>query len=408
MTFAAYIQLAKQHTRFIAFGFLIAFASSFGQTYFIGIFGSGIQAEFGLSHTAWGTIYLIGTLASALLMPWTGRLIDHIFLPRYTLWVIAAFVGACLFMSQVVGTITLVIAIFLLRQTGQGLMSHTAVTSMARYFDAERGRSIALATLGFAAGEAILPFLAVIAIAAIGWRWSYTGAALVLLLVIMPVTMCLLKDHDKRHQNYLQKHASNSSNHSGDTSSWTSGQMLRDPRFQLMLPGILAPSIIITAMFFHHLNLADAKGWSHQWITGSYIVYAAATTFTSLIAGPLIDRFSATRLVPFMLGPLVASMIVVAWFENPWVVWLYLGLAGIHVGIAHTAVSAMWAEVYGVMHLGAIKSLVHALTVFGSALGPAIVGTLVDAGLTIDSVYLIFAAYSLIGAVLITIALRKS
>ncbi len=160
-------------------------------------------------------------------------------------------------------------------------------------------------------------------------------------------------------------------------------------------------------MFFHHLNLADAKAWTHSWITGSYIIFAAAVTITSLASGPLIDRYSAVRLVPYMLAPLVAGLIVVALFDNRWTAWLYLALAGINVGIAHTAVSAIWAEIYGVKHLGAIKSLFAALTVFASALGPVIVGSLMDVGLSIEQVCLLFAGYGLMGSVLIYLALVR-
>ena len=46
--------------RLVTFSFLMALYSSFGQTYFVGVFGPAVQAEFGLSHTLWGTIYLLG------------------------------------------------------------------------------------------------------------------------------------------------------------------------------------------------------------------------------------------------------------------------------------------------------------------------------------------------------------
>ena len=142
-SFAAYVDVAAEHRRFLSFGFVLAFSSSFGQTYFIGIFGPGVQNAFDLSHTAWGTIYMIGTLGSALLLPWTGKLIDRLELRIYTAAVCALLIAACAFMAMVTGPVMLVVAIFLLRQSGQGLISHVAITSMARYFDTGRGRAIA-------------------------------------------------------------------------------------------------------------------------------------------------------------------------------------------------------------------------------------------------------------------------
>ena len=181
---------------------------------------------------------------------------------------------------------------------------------------------------------------------------------------------------------------------------------MRDPRIYLLLPGLLAAPIISTAMFFHHLTLAGAKGWSYAWITGSYLIYAVSTVITALIVGQTIDRLGAVRLVPFMLLPLISAMIVIAVFNNPFAVWLYMVLMGINIGIAHTSVSAMWAEMYGVKHLGAIRSLATAVGVFGTALGPVTMGSLMDWGLHIEHVCLIFAGYSVIGTCLMVAAFR--
>ncbi|MDH3693992.1 MAG: MFS transporter [Gammaproteobacteria bacterium] len=408
MPLAGYVQFAATHRRFIGFGFAMAFASSFGQTYFIGIFGPSVQQEFGLSHTAWGSIYMIGTLASALVLPWTGKQIDRLNLLPYTLLACSLLIIACMFVTFTTGVLSLTIAIFLLRQSGQGLMSHVAITSMARYFDKQRGRAIAIATIGFAVGEALLPFIAVAVISIIGWRWSYRAAACFLLVVFIPSIFVFLKNHAQRHADHLRQLDDNADTSSTSVRSWTRAEVMHDRRFLMLLPGILTPSMILTSMFFHHLNLADAKQWSYSWITGSYVIYAAAVTITSLASGPLIDKYSAVRLVPYMLGPLVAAMVVIAIFDNPWTAWIYFILAGINVGIAHTAVSAIWAELYGVAHLGAIKSLFAALGVFSSALGPVIAGSLMDRGITIEQVCLLFAGYALFGAVLIRIALRSA
>lgn len=407
MLFAPYLHFIKTNRRFMAFGFLIAFTSSFGQTYFIGIFGPSIQSEFGLSHTSWSTIYMIGTLASAILLPWTGKQIDHLDLNRYTVLVCLLLVGACILMTFANGIVMLIVAIFLLRQSGQGLMSHIAITSMARYFDENRGRALALTTLGFSAGEAALPFFAVLAIAQIGWRWSYGSVALLLSIGLVPAALWLLKGQGERHQQHLTKLAKFETNEKSNSRSKTRSEMLRDPRFYLLMPGVLAPSLVLTGMFFHHLNLADAKGWSHSWITGSYLIFALASVLVSLLSGLLVDRFGAARLIPFMLLPLIMGLALIAGFDNRWIAWPYLALAGICAGTAHTAVSALWAEMYGVGNLGAIKSLIFALSVLGSALGPVIMGSLMDWGMTIEEVCLVLAAYTFCGAVLIAIALAS-
>lgn len=405
MLLAAYVKFAAENRRLIAFGFLAAFTSSFGQTYYIGIFGPSIQAEFDLTHTAWGSIYMLGTLASALLLPWSGKQIDRLDLRLYTALVGTLAVAACATTALTVNPIMLVVAIFLLRQSGQGLMSHVGITSMARYFDTGRGRAIAIATMGFAVGEALLPFVAVLMIAALGWRWSYGVTALALALLLVPAALWLLKGHMERHRAHLAELAAPRATEKLQSRSWTRGEMLRDARFYLLMSGVMVPAVVITALFFHHLNLADAKAWSHEWITGSYVIYALAVVMTSLAVGPAIDRFGATRLVPYMLVPMIAALLLVARFDHPWIAWPYLFLLGVSTAIAHTAVSALWAELYGVGHLGAIRSLASAIGVLASALGPVAMGALMDAGISIETGCLLFAAYAAVGTVLMGIAL---
>jgi len=402
--FAAYLRFARANPRFLGFGFLAAFGSSFGQTYFIGVFTPHIQGDFALGHTAWGAVYLAGTLASAALLPWSGKQIDRHDLRGYTTAVCVALAIACAALAWAGNAALLIVGVFLLRHAGQGLMSHLSITSMARYFDRGRGRAIAMATLGFSAGEAVLPVAAVATIAALGWRVTYLVIAAGVALALLPVLLWLLKGHAARHHAHLERMARPPGAGTPRARSWTRAEVARDRRFYLILPGVLAPSLVLTALFFHHLTLADAKGWSHAWLTGSYAVYAAAGTTASLASGPLIDRFGAARLVPWMLAPLALAMVLVAELDDPWTAWLYLGAAGAGAGLGHTAVAALWAELYGLDYLGAIKSLAMALSVFATALGPVVMGALMDLGVSIEGVCWLFAGYAALGAALIVAA----
>ncbi|MCP4449030.1 MAG: MFS transporter [Myxococcales bacterium] len=402
-----YLRFIVANRRFVGFGFLVAFASSFGQTYFLGSFSPSIQLEFSLSHTEWGAVYLVGTLASAIALPSTGRLIDLVSLPRYTAAAVLLLLTGIAAMTLSAGVVTLALAIFLLRQGGQGLMSHISMTSMARYFEEGRGRAIALATLGFAAGEACLPRISLAITEAWSWRTSFATMGVFLAIVLLPALMWLLRGHGGRHEEHLRSLDGGDNQNSSGRRSWTRGEVLRDPRFYLLLPGLLAPAMIATALFFTHLSLAEAKGWSNEWIVGSYGVYALASTLVGLVCGTLIDKIGGIRLVPMMLLPMAVGLVVAGTLRQPWSVWPYFMFFGASVGISHTAVSAMWAELYGVGSIGAIKSLVTALAVLASAIGPVIVGLFMDAGVSIERVCLYFAGYVVFASVLLAVALGK-
>ena len=147
MTKPQYKRLLFENRNLLGFGCLMTFYSSIGQTYMVGVFGPSIQAEFNLSHTTWGTIFMIGTLASGVVLTWSGSLIDRVRLPVYALSICGLIVAACGFSAFVSGPVGLVLCIFLLRHSGQGLASHTAIIGMTRYFVRNRGRAIAIASL---------------------------------------------------------------------------------------------------------------------------------------------------------------------------------------------------------------------------------------------------------------------
>ena len=388
MPLNAYRELLSTNRRLLGFGFVTALYSSFGQTYFIGIIGPHIQLEFGLSHTLWGMIYMIGTIGSAALLPWTGGLIDRFVLRRYTLAACLLLVCACAYIATTTGPVTLVLAIFLLRHAGQGLISHISITSMVRYFDRERGRAIAFASLGFTVGEAILPVIAVYALALIGWRWTYGASAVLIVLTGIPTVLWLLKGHDTVDSRHIRVTRDANQTSLPAVRSWTRGEVIRDYLFYLLMPGLLAFSMIGTALFFHHLTLADEKGWSHTWITGNYSVFAATTVVTLILAGTLVDRLSAIRIMPYLLIPLVLAMMTIGFVQSAWGVIPYMLLLGIQSGFYFPVVSALWAELYGVGHIGAIKSLSASAMVLSSAIGPVIMGWLADLGVPLSTVWL--------------------
>ena len=399
-----YWRFALSNPRFLGFGFLLAFISSAGQTYFIGVFGAGIQADFGLDAGSWGRTYMIGTLASALVINWSGALIDRVDLRLFTTMTLLGLGGACLVMASVSSPMMLVFAIFMLRHFGQGLSSHAGITSMARYHDVDRGKAIALAAIGFAFGEAILPVAGVYASAALGWRHSYYIVAAVVFCAILPA-LWLLKGHGLRHARHVDalEEKARGTNASTD---YTRRQMLSEKRFYLLLPAMISPSMIGTALFFFPAEIAAAKGWGPLWLTGNYWLYSLVAVVTTIYSGLLIDRFGASRVVPLFLLPLAAALVVINLSDDRWLVWPYMFLQGISSGLYFTGLSALWAELYGPRHLGAIKSFTNAVMVFASALGPALVGSLLEWGMSFAAISLILAAFSVFATALLAYALR--
>ncbi|MCH8531811.1 MAG: MFS transporter [Saccharospirillum sp.] len=143
----------------LLFGLVTVFFGNFGQSFFISWYGASLQAELGLSASAYGTAYSAATLVSGLIIMAIGGLIDRVSVRLFATVVACGLILAALLMWQVNSLFSLVIALFLLRFCGQGLLPHTAITTMGRYFSLNRGKAISLAVNGVPLGEMILPSL---------------------------------------------------------------------------------------------------------------------------------------------------------------------------------------------------------------------------------------------------------
>jgi MFS family permease len=381
-----YLEFLIQNARFLAFGIAAIFFASSGQTFFISIFGGEFRREFGLTNGDFGFIYMIATIASAFSLIALGRLIDRIDLRLYTALICGAMTGAIFFISSTKTVLILGLSFYFLRLMGQGLMVHIAITSMGRYFFKRRGTAISIITFGDTLGLTIYPLIGVALIGWIGWRDSWLTLGFIYLIALIPLMLWLLKGQSERHKNY-EVRLQETSKLKGPTSTHYSIRLiLKELRFYLMIPAILAPSFLMTGLIFHQVKIVEIKGWSMLIFTNGFIGLATASFLTSLLLGPLIDRWRAINFLPFILLPLSLGLLILNIFDADYIGFIYLICLGGSLGATFTVAEAIWPELYGTTHLGAIKSFTGALTVFSSALAPWVFGLLFDMGIGIHEI----------------------
>jgi MFS family permease len=338
-------------------------------------------------------------------MLWFGAQIDRIDLRLYAGAACAVLAVACFTLSLAEQVALFVLCIFLLRLSAQGVMSHAAVTSMARYFEAGRGRAIAIATMGHPAGEAIFPILAVTAIAVAGWRNVWLGLSLFILLIVLPLTIWLLRGQRERHDRVLARDGHHGRDHGGLLAQYAA--LFREKRFLLILPAIVAPGFINTGIFFHQVPLVEARGWSLAWFAGSFSVYAGASIGGTLVSGYLVDRLRAVRLMPFYLLPFAVACFVLALGSAPMTAPLYMLLAGFSTGCSATVTTSMWAELYGLARLGMIRSVAATLMVLSTAAAPGTLGVLIDLGVSFSTLFLGCAVFVVFATALLFAAFGR-
>ncbi|MEO0329041.1 MAG: MFS transporter [Pseudomonadota bacterium] len=396
-----FIQFIRENARWLAGGFLLTFFSSFGQTFFISLSGGAIRAEYGLSNGEWGTVYMIATLGSALTLPFLGRIVDHISIARTSILITPLLAFACLVMGYSESIIVLICLLYGLRLFGQGMMTHTSMTAMGRWFSAKRGKAISVAVVGHQAGEAFLPVIFVYALVIAGWRGTWIMSAAFLLIVALPVIYLLLREEREASSDPAELRLKTA------PKDWTQSEVIRDPLFYGLLVAVLAPSFIGTTLFFHQDYLIELRGWDKLQFSLSFTAMAASTFLFALVAGQMIDKYSAVTLLPFFLLPLAAACIAMWAVEALWGSFLFMTLLGVSYGFSSTLFGALWPEVYGVKHLGGVRSITIAVMVFGTALGPGLTGYMIDLGIPYGEQILTMGLYCLAASGVMLVVSRK-
>ncbi|MEO9527433.1 MFS transporter [Roseibium sp.] len=394
-----YFTFLRDNARWLSASYLLAVFSGFGQTFFISLSGGDIRAEFGLSHGDLGLIYMLATLGSALTLPYAGKSLDHFPVRAIAAVVMIGLALFCLMLAGATSVWMIAIAFFGLRLCGQGMMTHTSITAAGRWFSAQRGRAVSIAVLGFPTAEALFPICFVVLDKAFDWRGAWAVSALAVAVIAMPVILTLLARD--RVPSATEVAAARP-----EGRQWTRKEVLRDPRFWLVSCGVNAPAFIGTSIFFHQIYLVELRGWTLELFATSFLFMASGVVAASLVIGQLIDRFSARQLLPFTLLPLTTACFVLALFHAPLSAFIFMTLVGLSNGFNGTLVGALWPEVYGTRHMGAIRAVAFSCMVFASAAGPGLTGWLIDLGIPFDLQVLGMGLYCLVFCVVLALTAR--
>lgn len=376
-----YFDLFVQERRILCFGVLMTFFSSFGQTFFISLFSKDLEAEFGMGSAAYGTMYSLATLCSAACLPVLGRYVDQVDLRKYSAGVLVALAIGCVSLGLAQEVWQVVVVLFILRLTGQGLCGHIANTTMARKFDVRRGKALGISALGFSFGEGVFPAFTIFLFAQIGWRLTCILDAAILVVVTIPLAVFLLAPRELREPPGESSHAGGIAD---GEKEWTRSHVLKDWRFYALVPNHLFIPFAVTGLIFHQLELAESKGWTIETLAMAFVGFAVVRIGASLVVGTWVDKVGARRLFPYVSVPICLGIGLLATSDAKVMAWVYMGLMGASMGFASAVGAALWAEIYGVRHLGAIKSLATSMGIFGTALGPVLFGWVLEFGLGVQ------------------------
>ena len=383
----------------IIFGFIFTFFSSFGQSFFLGLFNAPIRNELGITHGQFGSIYASATICSSLLLIWVGKKIDDYRILNYSFFVVALLFVSSLFFSFINSVYFLAVGIFLMRLSGQGLMSHASTTTISRFFERSRGKALSTIWFGLSTAEFVLPVLMTYFFLIYSWRTVWQGIAVLIILFLPLVILNTIKsiNLDSREADNNPKLKKTK------IKSWRRRDVLKDYRFYIVSLNMLAMPWLATGIFVYQSFISESKMWAVYTIPKAFMVYSITSIITLFMSGFLVDKYTGRKLILYMNLPLLLAMLTLFQFNHEISAYIFLGLIGVSNGLANILGSSTWAEIYGVKFIGSIKALTTAFMVFSTAFGTAVFGLLIDKGFSIENIAFIGGAYIVISLALLVI-----
>ncbi len=414
--FMGYFQILKKNQEIIGFGFLNAFFAGLGQTHFISIFNPIIMDSFALSHSQYGSLYSLITLISGVVISFTGPLID-----RYDIRYFCLFISLGLFLGllQILlagNLFFLGLGLFGLRFFGQGLGSSVSSISIARYFTGNRGKALSLSQMGFPFYEILVTPLFAFLLNFFEFQTVLMILMLIVIVVYSPLSFHLTGSFPEFNKVGRERGPQHGSGRSGNKNkvqegfqkSWTRGEVFKDKTIYFLLGQALIPPFALTGLFFHQTAIAEIKNWNLSLMASGLIFFGLGRVINTFATGPLVDKYKATTLFPLYQLPMCLGLLILAWNHQYWVPFVCFFSFGLTVGSGGPIKDALWVELYGVRHLGSLKSLFATFMIFSTAAAPAFFGYIIekDQGIT----YLLYGllAGSLLVSLLSFIGLRTA
>ncbi|BDD01587.1 MFS transporter [Persicobacter psychrovividus] len=361
----SYFNLLKKSPQVVSYGVIHYFFSSVGQSFFLSLFIPQFCTRLAIDAATFAYIYAVSSFAAGVLLSVIGPVVDRIDLRKCSGLFALLAACFCLLMGQVQSVWMLGIAIFGLRLTGQGMMPLIGAAAMGKYFKADRGKALSIAALGMSVGEVLAPIGLVVLINTFEWTTLWSALAVIQAVVFPFIAYLLVGKVD------LFATIATTAQSKGSSKKFIR-ELLRSPSYWLYAVSLVFCPFLAAGIMIHHSSLLEIKSWSLPMYATGFVGFGVARILSSISTGPLIDRWSASRLLPYFLWPIIMMMACLIFVKQVWVLYLLLFVLGGSLSFGSICGTALWAEIYGAERMGTAKSLNSTLMVFACSMAPII------------------------------------
>jgi len=371
-----------------------------GQTIGVAVFTESLLDVTGLTRIEFSNAYLMGTLASGLMLPYAGSLIDRVGVRVAVIWaslglglvlallsqidLMAASVAG-LGIAQTTAAYALLTVGFLgLRFAGQGVLTLVCRTMLGRWFDRRRGlvSSISGPFASFAFGGS--PIVLAGWVQYSGWRGAWQEIALVVGLG-MAVFGWLFFRESPEHCG-LEMDGGPAPDRAPHSESqvrrparpplprrdFTRAEALRTTAFWIVTLAISNHAMVGTGIALHIVDLGAESGLSEAQALGIFLPVTLISVPTGISMGLAIDRFPIRYLIMAMMLGQTLMFGLAPHLGDPLLYAICLSGWGLSGGFYGPLTVAALPNLFGRTHLGAIQGVMMMVVVIASAFGPAL------------------------------------
>jgi MFS family permease len=344
-----------------------------GQTPGVSVFIDPMMATLDVTRSEISTVYLIGTLVGAFMLPRFGTLFDR-HGARYTMVLIGGLLGLMLAaMSGVQGLVTLMIGFAGIRMLGQGALGLVSTSSLAPWFDRKRGTAVGIASAFGQTVISLMPLLSTLAILRVGWRTSWVLLAGLTWLIVVPMGLWFVIDKPAdvgQRPDGTPVPEDGATDPADEIVHFTRREALRTPMFWAVAGALTSTGMIQTALGFHQIDLLGEQGLTPVQAAANFLPQTIAGLGITILIGAMIDRVAPRVVLIGAMLLLAAAMVGVGWVSPGWTAVLYGMAVGSAGSAARTLEAAIFPRLYGLRHIGSIRGIVTMISVGSSAFGP--------------------------------------
>ena len=404
--------------KIVGAAFLSRFSFASGNASVLGLFFTPLGNEFGWSRTAISAVLSLARLFEGLTSPLLGPIIDR-YGPRVPM-VIGGILLSLGFVSLSLMAnlwqFYLIRGVFMaagFALTGM-LVTNTAVSN---WFIRRRGRAIATAGMGTNTGMLIIAPVTVGIIEVWGWQTAWLFFAILAWIVVVipsailmrrrPEDIGLIPDGDLPADSNASgnpSRLSTATRSSAEEAVWTRREVIRTPAFWLLIIGISSSMLAFQGVNISIAPYAEDLGLGKANIAALLMVRSVATLAVAPGWGILSERVAnpVVRISPFFIQMLASAFLAMA--DKSATLWLGVVFYGAGFSGMMIVQEVIWANYYGRLTLGTVRSTSLPLQVLIAGGGPVLINVVFDIVGSYRPAYTAFIGLYLLAALLVWFA----